>query len=388
MNTRFPKRLLRGSIAGLVVLLYLASAVATASAAVPTATSYELPKATHAGGVTVAADGRAWFVARRGTEWEGRGHSLGSVAPDGSYSERVVPGFSALGRVVASRGDGLWVSGHSGSRYGKPFLRIAHLSAAGAVKRTYQVRHGEGGIRSMDASPGAIWFIETTLDREAGSNSIARLTPSTGAIRRFPLPPHCRALALAVADDGTPWFSEKCGGFADAGDSSKTSISRIDPHGKIVQRRIAARDYPISLAIGPEGTVWFGAWRYYQPSQLGHLSAAGKITEIPLGSNGSPYSIAVGPEGNLWFETSFPHKLYRRALNSIDLDGRMGTPICADPDCRDEATEIATAPDGSLWYGLAYPNKNTGGGGSGLYISELIGNEAGFLGHLAFQPPD
>jgi streptogramin lyase len=138
----------------------------------------------------------------------------------------------------------------------------------------------------------------------------------------------------------------------------------------------------VTLTIGPDGTVWFGAWRYYQASRIGRLTESGELAEFRL-SIGSPYSIAVGPEGHLWFPSSL-HRGYARALDSIDSSGHVGVPICADPTCELEPGNITRAPDGSLWYGLRGHNYNTGGGSSGFYIEDQINNEAGFLGHLIF----
>jgi streptogramin lyase len=179
------------------------------------------------------------------------------------------------------------------------------------------------------------------------------------------------------------WFTEKCGSYISHGPSTSTeaSIGRIEPSGKIVRRAIVAADYPVALAIGPEGTVWFGALRRYNhPSQVGRLTKTGKLVEFPV-PNALPYSIAVGPEGRLWFQSSFGGWVYR-ALNSIGLGGRLGKPICATPSCQLAPGGLTSAPDGSLWYGLTAPNLNTGGGGSGLYIGMEIANEAGSIAHL------
>lgn len=361
---------------GLFLVLFSA---ATSAAAEPT--SYELPDATHAGRLAITADGSAWFAARRGKAWEGHDHSiLGSVAANGTFSERHVAGFSAISGVAVSPKDALWVSGFRGPNYLHKVFQIGRLSLAGELLRRYTVGRGHGTIRSVTASADAVWLIRQSSNPARSFESIERVSIASGTVRNFVLRPHCFAYALDVAPDGTAWFTQKCGGFLGEGASSKTSISRIKPDGKVVRRPIAARDYPVSLTIGPDGTVWFGAWRYYEAGRIGRLTRSGKLAEFPIPS---PYSIAVGPEGRLWFHSSF-HRGYARALNSIGSGGHLGVPICADPTCELEANNITRAPDGSLWYGLRRPNYNAGGGGSGLYIEEQIGNEAGFLGHLSF----
>jgi streptogramin lyase len=369
------------AVSALLGLLLFAVLSATAVAAEPA--SYELADATHTGPLAITTGGTAWFVPSRGTEWEGHGHSMvGSLAPDGTVSEQEVAGFSTISDVAIGPGDALWVSGFRGRNYHHKLFEIGRLSTTGKLLRRYTVERGQGRIRSMAVAGDAVWLIRERWNHTRSFVSIERISIASGKIRRFPLGPKCHAYALDVASDGTPWFTEKCGGFLGEGASSKTSISRIEPDGEVVRRRIAARNYPVTLTIGPDGTVWFGAWRYYQASRIGRLTGSGELAEFRL-SIGSPYSIAVGPEGRLWFPSSF-HRGYARALDSIDFDGHMGVPICADPTCKLEPGNITRAPDGSLWYGLRAHNYNTGGGGSGIYIEEQIGNEAGFLGHQIF----
>jgi streptogramin lyase len=364
------------SVAALVLLALPPTAAAAES------TSYELTAATHTHSPAITADGTAWFVPERGTKWEGRSRSiLGSVAPDGVVSEREIPGFSTVNGVSVDPGGELWVSGYRGHNSFHKVFEIAHLSPTGELLRRYVVGRGQGHIWSMSASAGAVWLIRESSRPERWSESIERISIASGKVRSFPLPAKCNAFALDVAPDGTPWFTERCEGARGGGASSKASLSHIDAGGKVLHHPIAGTNHPITLAIGPEGTVWFGAWGYYRANRVGRLTTSGRLSEFPI-PHGSPYSIAAGPEGRLWFG-SF-HGAHARYLDSIGVGGDLGVPICADPTCNLEPTGMTRAPDGSLWYGLIRPNYNTGGGGSGLYIEEEIHNEAGFLGHLTF----
>ena len=361
-----------------------AFAVAAGGAGAAEPTTYQLPTATHAASLGVATDGTVWFVPSRGTKWEGKSESIvGSLGPDGTVTEHVVAGFGAIQHVAVGPQDEIWLSAESGS-FGKELFKIARLSPTGELEQRYTVGRGEGpygsAVRSLAVGAGAVWFVR---QRSSRPESIERLDPATGAVRRFFLRPRCRATTLRPAPGGTVWFTEKCGDYVSHGPSTPTeaSIGRIEPSGKIVRRAIVAADYPVALTIGPEGTVWFGALRRYNhPSQVGRLSKAGKLVEFPV-PNGWPGSIAVGPEGRLWFKSSFGGRVYG-ALNSIGLGGKLGKPVCAAPFCQLEPGGLTSAPDGSLWYGLTAPNLNTGGGGSGLFIGMEIANEAGSIAHL------
>jgi streptogramin lyase len=378
-----PLSILRPRLVALLAAT-AAFAVAAGNAGAAEPTTYQLPTATHAASLGVTTNGTAWFVPSRGTKWEGKSESIvGSLGPDGTVTEHEVVGVGAIQRVAVGPQDEIWISAQSGS-FGKELFEIARLSPTGELEQPYTAGYGEGpygrAVRSLAVAAGAVWFVRQWSNRP---ESIERLDPTTGAVRQFFLRPRCRATALQPAPGGTVWFTEKCGSYISHGPSTPTeaSIGRIEPSGKIVRRAIVAADYPVALTIGPEGTVWFGALRRYNhPSQVGHLTKAGKLVEFPV-PNALPYSIAIGPEGRLWFQSSFGGWVYR-ALNSIDLSGRLGKPICAAPSCQLEPGGLTSAPDGSLWYGLTAPNLNTGGGGSGLYIGMEIANEAGSIAHL------
>jgi streptogramin lyase len=376
-------RVLRPRLVALVAAT-AAFVVAAGSAGAGKPTTYQLPTATHAASLGVATDGTVWFVPSRGTKWEGESESIvGSLGPEGTVTEHEITGFGAIQHVAVGPQDEVWISAQSGS-FGKELFEIARLSPTGELARRYTVGRGEGpygsAVRSLAVAADAVWFIRQRSNRP---ESIERLDPTTGAVRQFFLRPRCRATKLQPALGGTVWFTEKCGSYISHGPSTPTeaSIGRIEPSGRIVRRAIVAADYPVALAIGPEGTVWFGALRRYNhPSQVGHLTKAAKLVEFPV-PNGWPRSIAVGLEGRLWFQSSFGGRVYG-ALNSIGLGGRLGKPICATPSCGLEPGGLTSAADGSLWYGLTAPNLNTGGGGSGLYIGMEIANEAGSIAHL------
>jgi streptogramin lyase len=361
-----------------------AFAVAAGNAGAAELTTYQLPTATHAASLGHASDGTVWFVPSRGTKWEGKSESIvGSLGPDGTVIEHEVAGVGAIQRVAVGPQDEIWISAQSGS-FGKELFEMARLSPTGELEQRYTVGHGDGpylsAVRSLAVTAGEVWFVR---QRSSRPESIERLDPTTGAVRQFFLRPRCRATALQPAPSGTVWFTEKCGSYVSHGPSTPTeaSIGRIEPSGKIVRRKIVAANYPVALAIGPEGTVWFGALRRYNhSSQVGRLTKAGKLVEFSV-PNGRPGSIAVGPDGRLWFQSSFGGRVYG-ALNSIGLGGRLGKPICAAASCQLEPGGLTSAPDGSLWYGLTAPNLNTGGGGSGLFIGMEIANEAGSIGHL------
>ncbi|HKO39297.1 MAG TPA: hypothetical protein VJU14_13110 [Solirubrobacterales bacterium] len=361
------------------LLAIFAATAPAATAAEPTV--HQLPDATHARSLAATADGTVWFVPERGSEWGSRNYSiLGSLAPDSSVSEHEVAGFGTVAHLALGPAGEVWVAGYgSDGGYGKQPIVIGRLAPSATLAKTYTV--GRGWIRSLAITDDAIWFVHA---RAEGPETIERVPIGGGSGRKISLRPKCNATALAVGGGGKLWFAEACRRYrkGEGSGPGRGSINKIAPGGKIVRHPLPGpRDYPVSLTIGADGTVWFGVsyWGFTAPA-VGRITRAGSLATYSI-LHGQPFGIAVGPEGRLWFQSSFGGWNFR-ALNSIGVGGHLGEPICADPTCSLEPTGLVTAPNGSLWYSLARPNLNTGGGGSGLYIGNEIANEAGHIGHL------
>ncbi len=361
----------------LLLLLALAiGAVAAAPAGAAEPTLYQLPDATHAFSVAAAADGTVWFSPSHGSEWQGPEEpGIGRVGADGTVGELPVPGF---GKPVLGPAGEVWVSGASKDEAGENLLLIGLLSPSGQIEREYAVGRGQGAIGAMAPTRDAVWFVHF----RPGRDSVERVSTADGSVRQFAIGPRCQSTALAVAADGTLWFTEACRrrthGEAGPGGSS---IVRIAPSGKIVRDRLTGKDYPISIALGANGTVWFGVshWGYSAPL-IGRIARSGALAEYRV-PHGYPDRIAVGGDGRLWFSSTFGGGVYR-ALNSIGANGRLGEPVCADPACELEPSSLTASPDGSLWYALTTPHTIGGGGGTQIWESLTIANEAGFIGHL------
>jgi streptogramin lyase len=384
MHSRF---LQHAAVLSLFLAAIVASPARAAQPAVPGPTEppavaeptlYQLPAATHARSLAVT-DRAAWFSPSRGEKWDGApGPALGYVSADGTVAEVPLsaPGFGEP--VLGPEGE-VWVSGKSTNETGEDVLQIARVGASGQIEATYTVGRGRDAITAMAVTPRSVWFAQ---QRDRGRFSIGRLSLVDATVRRFTLRPHCRAEALAVAQNGAAWYTEAClirkHGEVGPGGSS---IVRIDRRGDIRRWRLAGKDYPMSIALGHDGTVWFGVSRWgFSAWQVGRISPGGALAEYPV-PHGYPRWIAVGPRGRLWFQSSFGGGIYR-ALNSIGERGKLGTPICADPACELEPTNLTGATDGSLWYSLIKPHTIGGGGETQILEGMAIANEAGFIGHL------
>jgi streptogramin lyase len=369
------RHLRRPTLLLLSALTLLAFAAAPASAAEPTVV--ELPTSTHATAVAPTADGTVWFSLYHGSEWEGsKGPTLGRLGADGTITEQPT---SASGPPVLGPAGELWSSAVSRSAAGQEFFHLVELSSSGQALREYKVGRGRGGIGAMATTADAVWFVRY---RYGGVTTIERLSTADGSVRQFSLRPKCGSAALAAAPGGSVWFAEACGhrGTDKHGPEGST-IGRILPSGKIVRHRITGSGNPVSIALGADGTVWFGMTNLgFTSALIGRITAGGALAEYRV-PHAEPGSLVIGADGRVWFPSSFGGGI-ARALASIGPSGRPSPPICADPTCLLAPSALTAAPDGSLWYTLAEPHSIGGGGFTQIMEGETIENEAGFIGHL------
>jgi len=352
-----------------------AAAIAAAGADAAEPTVYQLPDATHASSLAPGADGSVWFAPSRGPEWAGpKGRMVGIVRADGKVGELAIPGF---GHPVSGTAGEAWVSGEREDAAGGLVPLVGRLTADGQLENQHAVGRGGTRIGEMAIARGAVWFVRRSAGRR---ETIARLSIADGAVRKFVLGKACEVRAIAAAENGALWFTETCRRHPPNRESTEpwSAIGRIDLGGRIARHRLGAKGIPLSIAVGQNGTVWFGITHNgFSADLVGRITKAGALAEYRI--RGYPDSIAVGPGGRVWFASWLGRR--HPALGSITQSGEREL-ACADPTCELEPTALATAPDGSLWYGLARPNLNEGGGGSGIAINMEIENEPGFVAHL------
>lgn len=284
---------------------------------------FELGSGVHAHSVAFDASGRLWFVggALERTQVVGRLEPNGSVIeipiPDSTrsyYSAAITEGAdgamwftdpwtSALGRVTASGEITMYklprgtnpldlVSGSDGALwFTDPYKdRIGRMTTSGELAQFRLARHS--GLSDIARGPdGNVWFTLREKSR------IGRLTP-TGDRKLFTL----RGVEprSIIADQGGLWFTE--GSWA--APKGKNRLGHIDTAGKVTQFRVPGKSGTREIAVGPDGRIWFtagsagGAIGWMWPS--GELGPRGCLDEhcwLP------PSSLAVAPDGVLWFGT-------------------------------------------------------------------------------------
>jgi streptogramin lyase len=189
---------------------------------------------------------------------------------------------------------------------------------------------------------GSVWFIDNHATANGASidSAIGHLTTS-GEFSFFAIPTrNATAIVpegfghsfLALADDGTVWFTEN-GGFQ-AGKLTPSTAS-------FFEYPLEMPEQPSGITIGADGKIWY-AIADHEIAQITPPSN-GDFVEFSLASGAQPFALATGTDGNIWLTESGRHKIARIKPN--------GTISEFQPPTTDGTPQhIAAAPDGRLWY--------------------------------------
>ena len=175
------------------------------------------------------------------------------------------------------------------------------------------------GIRALRSASLCAALALTTAARAEG-------------VKFFEVPtPNSYPESIAVGPDGAIWFTEKQG----------NKIGRLARDGQMDEFSIPTQDSrPQDIVAGPDGNLWFTENR---GNRIGRISPAGEVTEYPLQAPESyPFGIVTGPDGALWFTLSGTNRIGR-----ITVDGQvteLGTGKTQTP------YGITVGPDGNLWF--------------------------------------
>lgn len=115
--------------------------------------------------------------------------------------------------------------------------------------------------------------------------------------------------------------------------------SRSDP-GFIEYPMLHSSDIPTTVAIAPDGTVWFTI----DFSDAIGLFRNGKIERLSKGTrNLEPIGLAAVPDGSAWYTDSSA-----RVISHISRSGEITSFPLSTPIAR--LGRLAVAPDGSVWF--------------------------------------
>jgi virginiamycin B lyase len=144
---------------------------------------------------------------------------------------------------------------------------------------------------------------------------------------------------IVAAPDGALWFTQD----AVLGPHSQLILGRITTSGAISARPLPPGARPISLAIGPDGALWYANWPIVTSARLGRISS-GEIREFPLAGMDLSHAVVKGPDGALWFSAD-------DRIGRLAADGSIAASYRV-PD-NEGVEHIVSGPDGALWFALA-----------------------------------
>jgi hypothetical protein len=175
----------------------------------------------------------------------------------------------------------------------------------------------------------------------------ASRVPTIKGTSYFQLPWDTQGDSVAVGPEGVPWFgTTTLGSLTLASAPGRTlQIDELDPNRDLVAGEEAGTEPVGSLAIGPEGNVWFA-----RGSQIIEMTPTGGMTRFPLGAASHPGSIVAGPDGNLWFSENGRRGRHKRSFDRI---GRItvGGKVTQFPIGFGAGTEdLAADPHGPIWF--------------------------------------
>src|SRR5438876_287612 len=177
-------------------------------------------------------------------------------------------------------------------RSAKPWMRwlrpaLEHLEdrcvPAGITEFTTGITAAASPTAIVRGADGNFWFTEFSADR------IGRITPA-GVVNEFTVAPGSGPLDIVSAPDGNLYFTER---FTDrigrinplAGSDAAIQSSFTDTFAT----GITAGSGPTSIAVGPDGNVWFSEFNTDRVARL--TLASGAVNEFVVPGAGS------GPAG-------------------------------------------------------------------------------------------
>jgi len=229
--------------------------------------------------IVIGADARrdVWFAGSLdGLFQPGTEPVIGRLAPDGKLWQRRLPRGPGLREAAVGADGEAWVLRADGRRPGT----IEHLAPSRKLTRF-----------ATGAEPGAIavgrdgaWFAQTG----------PKVVHITGSGRRqvFPIPHGGFVSGLALGRRGAVWLSLSYRKHIPA------AIARLEPDGRVVEHRLERTSEVGSLAVAPNGEVWFSS---EFPRRIGRLAPSGKVTVTRRGAAAGAGAVAIGPDGNAWF---------------------------------------------------------------------------------------
>jgi streptogramin lyase len=184
-----------------------------------------------------------------------------------------------------------------------------------------------------------LWFTSS------GAAAVVRMT-TAGVVTVFTsgLATSSNLGSIAVGPDGALWFGEQR--------TVGTPIGRITTAGVVTHVGTFATSTSSAWPVaGPDGALWVAE---YGAAKIGRLTAAGNVDEIDLGS-GAPPTITVGPGGTLWSVDMTGRRILRITTAGVVTEFSLpNDPVQSTPTPYPYPMTIAAGADGNMWFDIAF----------------------------------
>ncbi|SEC21337.1 virginiamycin B lyase [Nocardioides exalbidus] len=287
------------------------------------------------GRITTAPDGSMWFLERGANK-------VGRITTSGAIQEFALPPTdSSVDNPAQSLDVGpdgsVWVITEHGEN-------VVRLSSAGQLLTSWTFPNYDGCINTcpyggevrIDPS-GKAW-----VTMNYGSSFISTIVPAGQPIA-YENSPEC-ADVLGEAADGAMW----CQGGSAEGQDTITRVN-ADAAGGVTYPLPSDATYPMGLAAGPVGSIWFtrsstdGSLTSPSRGSIGYLDAATGGTQIwSTGSRSAPQDLVMGPDRQMWFTNrGAAPGIGHIAANGVGAISSVGNY---------EPTSLTFGPDGAIWF--------------------------------------
>jgi virginiamycin B lyase len=190
----------------------------------------------------------------------------------------------------------------------------------------------QGDTSMVEGSDGAMWF--------ADHGAIGRIT-TAGVVTTYLDPGNIHPQSLAVGPDGNVWFTNRFGFTTRPG-----SIGRITPSGVITVFTDASITEPQAITAGSDGALWFTNRAIStNDGSIGRITTDGTVSsDTSPQITGAVGAITTGPDGAMWFTNDVTNG--SNPIARITASGHVSA--IAVPDAA-LPWSITTGPDGAMW---------------------------------------
>ncbi len=267
---------------------------------------FSLPPGNEPLGITVGADGNAWFI-ERGVD------RIARVTASGKLTEFSMPTKGLRPQAVTTS--------HAGDVWYIASSMFGRVSRDGTITEYPSTEYFFGYELVVDSSDN-LWFTDF--------NAIGKREPS-GKLTMFPTPGVPELSGLVVGPDGNLWCFR--------GDQA---LLRMTPSGEFTVFPMGAAT---GTTVGPDGDLW-AATSSLAIERISIDGTLKKTYSVPGDQTAIP-TVSTGPDGAIWF-TEGDHQPPAPAIGRVTTDGVIDQFVL-----RGSSTYMmgfAVTADGSLWF--------------------------------------